>query len=368
MSKKIIIHNNENKPIYNILIEHDFELLRDSISQLNYEGRRFCIVSDSNVSKIYGDKIKEILEPIASKVCLYVFEAGETSKNLNVVKALYTYLIEEKFDRKDVLFALGGGVVGDLTGFCAATYLRGIDFIQIPTSLLAMVDSSVGGKTGVDFESYKNMVGAFYQPKLVYMNLSVLNTLDLRQYYAGLAEVLKYGLIWDESFYVWMMENLAEIYTHEPDVIEEMVERSCNMKREVVEEDVTEQGVRSLLNFGHTIGHAIEKLKNFDLLHGECVALGMIAAAHISWKREYITTEEFFELRDMIVGFRLPASIENLNSEDILMTSKSDKKMDAGKIKFVLLKDIGNAYVDMTVSDDEIIEAANFLMMDYWED
>ena len=339
-------------------------MLLEAVKELGYENRRFCIVTDSTVGELYAQQVKDILEPIAAKVYVYTFEAGEKSKNLDVVKQLYTNLIEEKFDRKDVLFALGGGVVGDLTGFCAATYLRGIDFIQIPTSLLAMVDSSVGGKTGVDFDCYKNMVGAFYQPKLVYMNLSVLNSLDLRQYYAGLAEVLKYGLIKDEDFYVWLLENLAEIYIHDEAVVENMVDKSCNMKREIVERDVNEKGERALLNFGHTIGHAIEKLKDFQLLHGECVALGMIAAAHISWKREYITTEEFFELRDMLVGFRLPASVEDLSAEDIINTTKSDKKMDAGKIKFVLLKDIGNAYIDTTVSDEEMLEAVKFLMMD----
>lgn len=364
MSKKITVHNGENIPIYDILIEEDFGKLAQCLKNLGYEDRRFCIVTDSNVGRLYAQKIETELKTVASKVCVFTFDAGEASKNLDVVKKLYTFLIEEKFDRKDVMFALGGGVVGDLTGFTAATYLRGIDFVQIPTSLLAMVDSSVGGKTGVDFDLYKNMVGAFYQPKLVYMNLKVIDSLDLRQYYAGLAEVLKYGLIRDEDFFVWMIENLAEVYVHEPAVVEKMVETSCNMKRVIVEKDVTEKNERALLNFGHTIGHAIEKLKNFELFHGECVALGMIAAAHISWKREYITTEEFFELRDMLVGFRLPASVDGLDAKDILETTKSDKKMDSGKIKFVLLKDIGNAYIDKTVTDEEIIEAANFLLMD----
>ena len=208
------------------------------------------------------------------------------------------------------------------------------------------------------------MVGAFYQPKLVYMNMKTLDTLDLRQYYAGLAEVLKYGLIMDEDFYVWLLENLAEIYVHEEEVLEKMVEHSCQMKRIIVEKDATEKGQRALLNFGHTIGHAIEKLKNFELLHGECVALGMVAAAHISWKRELISTEEFFELRDMLVGFRLPISIEDVDIDDIILTTKSDKKMDAGNIKFILLKKIGKAYIDTTVTDEEMKEAAKFLMME----
>lgn len=364
MSKKITVHNSENMPIYDILIEQDYGKLEENIRNLGYENRRFCIVTDTNVGALYTERIVSVLENIASKVCVFTFEAGEKSKNLDVVRKLYTFLIEESFDRKDVIVALGGGVVGDLAGFTAATYLRGIDFIQIPTSLLAMVDSSVGGKTGVDFDAYKNMVGAFYQPKLVYMNMKTLDTIDLRQYYAGLAEVLKYGLIMDEDFYVWLLENLAEIYVHEEEVLEKMVEHSCQMKRIIVEKDATEKGQRALLNFGHTIGHAIEKLKNFELLHGECVALGMVAAAHISWKRELISTEEFFELRDMLVGFRLPISIEDVDIDDIILTTKSDKKMDAGNIKFILLKKIGKAYIDTTVTDEEMKEAAKFLMME----
>lgn len=368
MSRNITVHNSENKPIYEILIEQNYDLLASTVKSLGYENRRFCIVTDSMVGPHYADKVKAILEPVASKVCVFTFEAGEENKNLDVIKKLYTFLIEEKFDRKDVLFALGGGVVGDMTGFTAATYLRGIDFIQLPTSLLAMVDSSIGGKTGVDFDSYKNMVGAFHQPKLVYMNMKVLDTLDLRQYYAGLAEVFKHGIIKDEDFYVWMLENLAEIYVHEPDVLEEMVERSCHIKRMVVEKDATEKGERALLNFGHTIGHAIEKLKNFQLLHGECVALGMIAAAHISWKRELISTEEFFELRDMTVGFRLPVSVDDLDENEVLEVTKSDKKMDGNKIKFILLKKIGKAYIDTTVTDEEITNAVKFLMLDFLND
>lgn len=364
MSKIITVHNPEQQPIYDIMLEQDYNKLRDAVAQLDYKGRRFCIVTDSNVGPHYADVIKEQLEPVAKKVCVFTFEAGEASKNLDVVRELYTYLIEEQFDRKDVLFALGGGVVGDLTGFAAATYLRGIDFIQLPTSLLSMVDSSIGGKTGVDFDAYKNMVGAFKQPKLVYMNLKALDTLDLRQYYSGIAEILKHGLIKDEDYYVWLLENLAEIYIHDEDVMEEMVERSCHIKREVVEKDPTEKGERALLNFGHTIGHAIEKLKNFELLHGECVALGMVAAAHISWKRGYIEQEDFLELRDMMVGFRLPISVEDLSSDDIVAMTKSDKKMDAGKIKFILLKEIGHAFIDTSVTDEEMKEAAEYLMME----
>ena len=255
-----------------------------------------------------------------------------------------------------------------MTGYTAATYLRGIDFIQIPTSLLAQVDSSIGGKTGVDFDQYKNMVGAFHMPKLVYMNLSTLNTLPDEHFASGMAEVLKSGLIKDGEYYEWVITNLSEIMEKDSATMEQLVDGSCNIKRIVVEKDPTEQGERALLNLGHTIGHAIEKLKNFKLLHGECVALGTIAAAHISWKRDLLTTEEFFEIRDMMVGFDLPISLDDLTPEEIIQATKLDKKMEQGTVKFILLNSIGKAFVTKDVTDEEMEAAINFLLLTDSED
>ena len=273
------------------------------------------------------------------------------------MKEIYRFLINEKFDRKDLLIALGGGVVGDITGFAAATYLRGIDFIQIPTTLLAQADSSIGGKTGVDFDGFKNMVGAFYMPKLVYMNVSTLKTLDDRQFYSGFAEVMKHGLIKDSLFYEWLLENMYEICDRELDTMLEMVERSCKIKKLVVENDPVEKGDRALLNFGHTIGHAIEKYKNFSLTHGECVALGSIAAAFISWKHNWLSMEEYYEIRDMFVPFNLPISIEDIDPQEILKLTKSDKKVEGDNIKFILLKKAGKAVIDKMVTDEDILNA-----------
>jgi 3-dehydroquinate synthase len=249
--------------------------------------------------------------------------------------------------------------VGDFTGYTAATYLRGIDFIQIPTTLLAQADSSIGGKTGVDFDGYKNMVGAFKMPRLVYMNISVLHTLEDRQFYSGFAEVMKSALIKDAAFYEWLIENMYEICEKDLSVLEEMVVRCCGIKKLVVEKDPTEQGDRALLNLGHTIGHAIEKAKNFELYHGECVALGTVAAAYISWKKEMLSMEEYYEIRDMFVPFYLPITVEDIEPQQILKLTKSDKKMSAGKIRFILLKKIGKAVIDSTVTDEEILAAIN---------
>lgn len=345
------------KPCYDIVYSQGFEELLEELVELNAGEKRLCIVTDSTVDSIYGETMLKLLEGKCMKAAKYVFPAGEASKTLDTVKGVYTFLIEEKFDRNDMLVALGGGVVGDLTGYVAATYLRGIDFIQIPTTLLAQVDSSIGGKTGVDFDGYKNMVGAFKMPRLVYMNLSTLNTLEDRQYFAGFAEVMKSALIKDAAFYEWLIEKMYEICEKDLEICLEMVMRCNQIKKMVVEKDPTEKGDRALLNLGHTIGHAIEKAMNFELYHGECVALGTVAAAYISWKKEMLSMEEYYEIRDMFVPFYLPISIDGINPEEILKLTKSDKKMSAGKIKFILLKKIGKAVIDKTVTDEEILAA-----------
>ena len=338
------------KPCYDIVFQQSFDGLWEELQELGASEKKLCIVTDSRVDELYGAQVAELLEGKCRKIVKYAFPAGEENKNLETVKDVYRYLIEEGFDRKDMLLALGGGVTGDLTGFVAATYLRGIDFVQIPTTLLAQVDSSIGGKTGVDFDSFK-------MPRLVYMNLSVLKTLEERQFYSGFAEVMKSALIKDALFYEWLIENMYEICEREPATLEEMVIRTCSIKKMVVEKDPTEQGDRALLNLGHTIGHAIEKAKNFELYHGECVALGTVAAAYISWKKEMLSMEEFYEIRDMFVPFYLPISVDDIDPQEILKLTKSDKKMEAGKIKFILLKKIGKAVIDRTVTDDEILAA-----------
>lgn len=358
MAQRLTINYNK-KPCYDIVFSQNFEGLTEELEALGTKEHKLCIITDSQVGDLYIKQILPLLEGVCQKAVVFTFPAGEQYKTLDTVKEAYTFLIKEGFDRKDMLIALGGGVTGDLTGYTAATYLRGIDFIQIPTTLLAQADSSIGGKTGVDFDGFKNMVGAFHMPKLVYMNVSSLNTLDERQYFSGFAEIMKHGLIRDHIFYEWLIENMYEICDKDPAILEEMVMRSSSIKKAIVEKDPTEQGERALLNFGHTIGHAVEKAKNFELYHGECVALGCIAAAYISWKKELLTMDEYYEIRDMFVPFNLPISIEDINPEDVLSYTKSDKKMEAGTLKFILLKKVGKAVIDMTVTDEEIINAIN---------
>ncbi len=349
--------NYQNKPCYDIVFETDFAGLSKEIQSLGFEGRKIAVITDTNVGKLYAKEVEDSLNAIAKTVVVYEIPAGEENKNLDEIRKIYGFLMERHFDRHDLLVALGGGVVGDMCGFCAATYLRGVAFVQIPTTLLSQTDSSVGGKTGVDLDGVKNMVGAFYMPRLVYMNISTLKTLDGEQYASGFAEVMKHGLIKDQNFYTFLIENMYEINDREPEVVMEMVKKSCDIKRAVVEKDPTEKGERALLNFGHTLGHAIEKYKNFTMTHGECVALGCIAAAFISWKRELISMEEYYEIRDMFVPFGLPISVEDIDKDAVIEITRSDKKSDSDKVKFILLKKIGKAFIDDSVTRQEMADA-----------
>lgn len=350
---------------YSLVLEQDFSELSACVAQCRGEGRedgKLCIVTDSNVDPLYTEAVKKELEAMFSQITVFVMPAGEENKQLFTVQDLYTHLICHNFERRDLLLALGGGVVGDLTGFAAATYLRGIDFIQVPTTLLAQVDSSIGGKTGVDFDSYKNMVGAFHQPKLVYMNLHTLDTLDEQQFACGMAEILKHGLLRDAAYYQWLEAHRESIQEKKIEILQEMIFRSCQIKADVVEQDPTEKGVRALLNLGHTIGHAIEKKMNFQMLHGQCVAIGCVAAAYLSVRRGWIDAASLERIEKTNRLFGLPAQLEaDLPTDELMEATKKDKKMSHGQIRFILLKQIGEAVVDNTVTEEELCASIDYL-------
>lgn len=351
--------NKDNRPCYDILITRGFGELKGELEKVALKDKKYAIITDSQVGPIYADKVKEELSGFATEVVVFTFKAGESSKNLDTINEMYDFLLEHNFTRSDVLVALGGGVVGDMTGFAAATYMRGVDFIQIPTTLLSQVDSSIGGKTGVDYKQYKNIIGAFNMPRLVYINTETLNTLDGRQFYAGMAEVMKYGLIRRSAFYVWLIDNMYEIHEKDMAALEYMISQSCQIKKEYVEKDPYDKGDRAILNFGHTIGHAIEKAMDFKLLHGECVALGSVTAAFISWKKGYIEMEDYYEIRDMFVPFNLPISIDSIEAESIMENVKYDKKHSGNTLSFISLKKVGKAFIDTTVTKEEILDALN---------
>lgn len=349
---------------YSIWLEPDFQKLPEALMGLSAKERRLCVVTDTEVGKRYGKSMEKVLEGCCRKLTFFTFPAGEEHKTLYTVRDLYEHLIREGYDRRDLLVALGGGVVGDLTGYAAATYLRGIDFIQIPTTLLSQVDSSIGGKTGVDFDAYKNMVGAFHMPKLVYMNLATLSTLPGRQFNSGMAEIIKHGLIQDREYDRWLSSNVSSIKEGEYESLLHMISESCRIKGRVVETDPTEQGIRAWLNFGHTIGHAVEKLMNFSLHHGECVAVGCAAASWLSYQRGWITEEDHRHVETLLQEYGLPVRAEGLNPKDVLKATKSDKKMDGGQIRFVLLRQIGEAAGVKDVSDQELLQAIRYVCVD----
>jgi 3-dehydroquinate synthase len=363
MSQRISV-GTKAAPLYDIVIEHDYTKLSAELDRIGCNGKKVCVITDSKVAPLYLEEIKGILGGCFAYVTDYVIPEGENSKNLDTVSGIYKKLIEEHFGRNDILAALGGGVTGDITGFAAATYQRGISFIQLPTTLLAQCDSSIGGKTGVDLDGYKNMVGAFHMPSLVYSNVGTLRTLDGRQFVSGFAEVMKSALIKDASFYSWLIDKMYEIKEKDPSVLEEMVQQSCLIKKSFVDRDPFEKGDRAMLNYGHTVGHAIEKYKKFEMLHGECVALGCVAAAFISWKHELLSMDEYYEIRDMFVPFGLPISVEDVDPAEIAGLTHSDKKAGDGTLKFILLKRVGKAVIDTSVTDDDIIAAVNELLFD----
>ena len=347
----------DNLPIYDICFTDSFKYLSDVIKNLGIGNRRVCIITDSNVEKYHLNNLLTSLKDACDRIYSFTFEAGEQNKNLSTIEDMYAYLIENHFDRNDVLFALGGGVVGDMTGFLAATYLRGIKFVQVPTSLLAMVDSSIGGKTGVDFCGYKNMIGAFHMPSYVYINTSVLDTLPEREFISGFAEIIKHAFIKDRKYYDYLANNYEAALCKDKDILKNIIYRSCQIKQSIVEEDPTEKSIRAFLNFGHTIGHAIEKYMNFTMLHGECVSLGCIASLYICKERNLIDDTTYNEAYNLLNNYKLPVSIDVLDEETvncIIDITKSDKKADNNSIKFVLIKCIGQAFIDMTVSDEEM--------------
>ena len=337
---KLTIHVNEP---YDIFFCESYGGLKEVI-----KNRKICIVTDSNVASLYLDDVKKILGDVPS----FVFPAGEINKNINTLQEIYKCFLANKMDRRSAVVALGGGVVGDLAGFAAATFMRGLDFVQLPTSLLAQVDAGVGGKTAVDFDGVKNLIGAFHQPKLVYINLSTLNTLPKEEFTSGMGEVVKHGLIGDADYYEYLHKHCGNIKNLEPESMKQVVAGSCKIKASVVAADEKETGPREVLNFGHCVGHAIESLSEYSIPHGCCVALGMCAALRLS----HIDGAEVKRAVKLMEAFGLPTSQADYKPEKIIETMYKDKKTIDDTLRVVLLKKIGEAYTDNTVSPRCIME------------
>ncbi|NLM12687.1 MAG: 3-dehydroquinate synthase [Epulopiscium sp.] len=361
MNKILVNPSSSSYPIY---FSQNFENLLEALSQHGLFNRKVCIITDYTVDYYYGNPLMNVLKREYDNVYKFIFEPGEENKNLNTIQDIYKFFIEHHLDRNSLIFALGGGVTGDMAGFAAATYMRGIPFVQVPTTLLAQVDSSVGGKVGVDFLQHKNMIGAFYQPAFVYINLSTLKTLPTKQLSSGMGEVIKHGLILDDNYFSFVESSTDSVFDLNETILEKIIQRSCELKASIVSQDEKELGLREILNFGHTIGHAIETLLNFELLHGECVSLGMVGAAYLSYKNNLISWESLKRIEKVLQAYHLPIRIKQLESEKIYQQMLLDKKVKNNKITFVLLSSIGNAIRVVDLTEDMIQSSISYLKSD----
>ncbi|MBA4395048.1 MAG: 3-dehydroquinate synthase, partial [Desulfobacca sp.] len=324
----------------------------------SHRTKHFVILTDSQVGPLHGTRVLDTLRKMDLKVDLIHFPAGETSKNIQTCLQLVDQLIALGADRYSSLIALGGGVVGDLTGFIASIYMRGIPFFQIPTTLMAQVDSSIGGKTGIDLSAGKNLLGTFYQPQAVFIDLTFLQTLNDREFNSGLSEILKYGIIEGPELFRALEEGISGIKKRDPILLEKIITKSCRIKKRIVEMDEKESGLRRILNFGHTIGHAVEAESRYTISHGEGVAIGMVCAALLSEKLKYLNSQERGQIESLVKSFGLPHTIPNdLETKALLARMRKDKKKQGQRLPLVLLKKIGLPFINGTVPETIIQEA-----------
>ena len=321
-------------------------LTRADLFLPHLQQRKVSVVTNTRVASLYLEKFSAMLRSAGVKVVPVVLPDGEEHKNWQTLNSIFDALLSNRCERKSTIIALGGGVVGDLAGFAAASYLRGVPFMQVPTTLLAQVDSSVGGKTAINHPLGKNMIGAFYQPRMVLADTSVLDTLPARELAAGLAEVIKYGLIMDAPFLEWLEANMGNLNKRDPSALAYAVARSCENKATVVAADERESGERALLNLGHTFGHAIEAGLGFGTwLHGEAVAAGTVLAARLSKRMGLLTADELERLVRLFARAGLPIEAPSLGQDRYLELMGHDKKVENGKLRLVLLKSLGKAFM-----------------------
>lgn len=330
-------------------------LLRFSIS------KKIGIISNPKVSELYGQKVISSLQKEGFEPFIILIPDGEHYKDYFWAYHILTQLLEFGFDRGSFLIALGGGVIGDITGFVASIYMRGISYIQIPTTLLAQVDSSVGGKTAVNHPLGKNMIGTFWQPSLVWIDVDTLESLPEREFVSGLAEVIKYGIIWDKEFFEFLEINRAKILKKDKDLLISIIKRACEIKAEVVSKDERESSLRAILNYGHTIGHAIETLTGYSsYLHGEAISIGMVYEAKLSSMLGFLDKESFEKIRNTLKDFGLPVNLPiNMDSAAMLKTILLDKKNIEGKIRMVIPESIGKMKINFEISGEDLKKVLN---------
>lgn len=354
--EKIKVELGENS--YDIRLGYD--ILTDCVERLRetaYE-REVFVVSDRNVYEIHGGRLETVLKNNGFAVAKYIIPAGESSKSWDMANEILKIMLKKNYSRKTCVLALGGGVVGDLTGFVAAVYRRGVPFIQIPTSLLAQVDSSVGGKVAVNHPLGKNMIGSFYQPKAVWAELGMLESLPEGEWQAGLAEVVKYAIIWDKEFFDFLEKNSERVFRREREVLPKMIAVCCEIKGEVVKRDEKDEDLRNILNFGHTFGHALETATGYKKYrHGEAVAVGMVGAMHLACGLGLFSLEELQRVEKLLKKWHLPMSFSGHLKEEVLHLIEHDKKVIGNQVTFVLPTEIGSVVLKKGIKQKLIAEA-----------
>jgi 3-dehydroquinate synthase len=354
--------NAPNPVSYKIHIGRD---ILDRIGVLLNKGdwvKRFFIITDSQVKALHGEKVLETLRGMGLTIDLVDFPAGEASKNFRTTLQLVDKLMTLGADRHSALIALGGGVTGDMAGFIASIYMRGVPFFQIPTTLIAQVDSSIGGKTGIDLPAGKNLLGTFYQPQAVFIDLTFLQTLTEREFNNGISEIIKYGLIEDPQILTVLEEETAAIKNRDLKILERLIGKSCRIKKRIVEMDEKEGGLRRILNFGHTLGHAIEAESGYALSHGEAVGVGMVYAAFLSERMNFLSKKERERIESLVQAYDLPFRIpKDLKTKAILSRLTKDKKKEGTVLPFVLIKKIGLPFIHGDISEIKIQETIEAL-------
>lgn len=350
--KKINVKLKENP--YTIIIGSGAVFgLKKEFEKLKIKKNTLVII-DENVDKHYGKELRRIFAETGNRTNFYLLKSGEKSKSYTELNKIYEYLLENKYGRDSLIVAVGGGVTGDLAGYAASTFMRGIDYIQIPTTLLSAVDSSVGGKTGINFLGTKNIVGTFYQPKLVIVDPVFLKTLPKDELISGIGEVIKYGFLSDESLYNYLLKNISKVFELDYAVITSIIYKSLVIKSQVVIQDEKETALRKILNLGHTFAHAYESELKFKVKHGEAVIAGIVASLHLSNKIGLIDDEKLNELLELPKLVPISKKLEGLNKDNLISIMQSDKKNTEGKIKFVLAKDAGQLFINVEADKDAV--------------
>lgn len=352
MMKKVKVELGENT--YPIFIGKNLFLnINNFLEEKKLFSNRFLII-DNNVYKNFGKNIINELQINSTKFEYFVFDSKEIYKSFSSMQKIYTQLLEKKFGRDTLIISIGGGVLGDLTGFAASTFMRGIPYIQIPTTLLACVDSAIGGKTGINFYKRKNIIGSFYQPKFVLIDTNFLKTLPRNEIVCGVGEIIKYAFLSDNNFYKNLLTKFDSIFELENQFLEQIIYESCKIKAAVVSQDEKETGIRKILNFGHTFAHSIESELNFKIKHGEAVIAGIISALYLSNLLGFISSEKLNEFLQLPLKIKLPSKISSLDKNKLYEIMLSDKKNRENKIKFVLLQDIGKILIDVEATKKEV--------------